>query len=49
MNSFLQNLTSALTQAPQTAQDLESEVQNAKMYGMVSLALLAYIAFRVSK
>ena len=36
-------------QLPQTIQDLETEVQNAKLFAWTSLGLLAYIAYRVSR
>lgn len=43
------DLTQLVQQLPQTIQDLETEVRNAKVFAWTSLALLAYIALRVSR
>lgn len=43
------DLTAVVQQLPQTIQDLETEVRNAKLFAIGSTVLLLYIALRVSR
>ena len=43
-----QTLANGIALLPQAITDFESEVNNARLYGYLTLGLLVYIAFQVS-